>query len=999
MNAFTSKLKIVINHYTVVILFEDVYGLPYPENFSRVCSYFRVLEVFPALQMLKLSCAVSYNLHSMLYAGAIATFVLMSIIMLNQYVFRVLRPNHVSALFFVLTFIYPSVSTLTFRTFNCREIDGRWFHREDYSIDCKSNEHLFAEKFAYAAIALVSLGLPVMYMALLYPHRAMLWTGVKATESDVSARNIRFLYSDFQGDFFFWELIDVLRKLIVCGFVVFLEKGSIFRPAVGMMVLLAYTTLVIKLKPYKAAVDNHLAMCASMAQLLSLVGGMLAMVETGFVSVGEYSMGYNSASLSVFLIASFGAVACIGIVFVATDVDSLRRSPLIRDEEGHVVVLKGKEEGSYHLFLCHLVGTGEQQCDAIKRDLKLLVPSMRIFKPSEHTGSIGSQICIANSDNVMIFLSSGIFSSWQPLLEMHKALELDKNVILMRDVVPRHGGGEFVEVFEELDKQQALLDDFADVSAQDGLMQGEWGGAAIGIRERLFGDIDDTKRVILWHRPLFFNRLALKMVVSRILQQQGFAETELSVPGVLSPHDFSATVPPLKPWERFHICLPQHSSSSKKLLKCFQRMNSSRAAPYGRAHSHQLRETMGSWAIGRLSRAAGGLRVGICGDSDGCSLQNSANMVMLLQTSAFRHEPLMDELRQALHLGIHVVKLWERDPTHRMEDFTRFVGTCPKDIRQGKLDGLVEDAEDKVGHLPSTPVGPQVYDIDSPLERLSISSAPLEQIAFRKLQNGLINQAEYEQIVAGDRRRAAVLADEPQSARARIMLHKLAQGLVSQEEYEHIVAADRRRAEVEATEDKATTRPIKKSISSLRRRSGRRTTSCQKIFEGTTVDWFWVPQEFNEASIGAVQKCLQRTTKTKQPEVAEQFKSSRPKSMSTETMEAAEARTRPDNTGTAARIHPSVGGRSTDTPHRISAGSRERSQLVDVGSAETMLPDPAIASALESPALGLKQLTIALEGIGGREQRNSQVIAPHPHSLDTGSGARLRQIDWKELDI
>jgi hypothetical protein len=72
----------------------------------------------------------------------------------------------------------------------------------------------------------------------------------------------------------------------------------------------------------------------------------------------------------------------------------------------------------------------------------------------------------------------------------------------------------------------------------------------VDIRERLFGGDDDMRNVILWYRPKAFNRLALKMVVQRMLEQQGHAEMELHVPGVLSSQP-ATPLPVLQPWPRY----------------------------------------------------------------------------------------------------------------------------------------------------------------------------------------------------------------------------------------------------------------------------------------------------------------------------------------------------------------------------------------------------------------------------------------------------------------
>jgi hypothetical protein len=241
------KLKIVAGFYTVVVLFESVYALPFPSVYLRFVSLFRVLDFFPALGMLKLNCVVSYSFYSVMHLSCSITFCLMLVIVANSFV-ALLPSTATLVIFFILTMVYPSVSTIAFRTFNCRSVDGVSYLREDYSKECDSDSHVQAEQFASASIALVSVGLIVVYAALLWPHRAMLRTGATVASSGDRKRlaELSFHYSDFRGPMFFWEGVDSTRILRLTGVVVFMQEGSLFRPVWGMVICLGYFVLLLK---------------------------------------------------------------------------------------------------------------------------------------------------------------------------------------------------------------------------------------------------------------------------------------------------------------------------------------------------------------------------------------------------------------------------------------------------------------------------------------------------------------------------------------------------------------------------------------------------------------------------------------------------------------------------------------------------------------------------------------------------------------------------------
>jgi hypothetical protein len=312
------------------------------------------------------------------------------------------------------------------------------------------------------------------------------------------------------------------------------------------------------------------------------------------------------------------------------------------------------------------------------------------------------------------------------LREAHASIVRKKNIVLMREVAEMHGGGLLDLVFDEIEHHKALWAEFSEAHGDKSV--------TIDLQKALFDE--DRGDMLLWHRVLEFKRVALKMLIARVMQQQGVDHTGLSIPGELALHRLK--IPPLTPSQKYHLCLSQHDSSRKKieskLRKSLQSMLKSSA--------DQLQMNKSSWNRGNQSKRDSGLfslgqkktplkrrpkskerstrsilssvsarpvqlgglssvisnfvtvtghaaksggeqiKIGICGEGD-CQLHNSNSLLLPMRTASFANEALMHELRYALVLGVNIVVVHSRDPAAVVEYFDNFISACPEDIKSG----------------------------------------------------------------------------------------------------------------------------------------------------------------------------------------------------------------------------------------------------------------------------------------------------------------------------
>jgi hypothetical protein len=207
----------------------------------------------------------------------------------------------------------------------------------------------------------------------------------------------------------------------------------------------------------------------------------------------------------------------------------------------------------------------------------------------------------------------------------------EKDIVLMREVAEMHGGGTLDLVFNEIAKNKASWTKLDEAH----------GDTAIDLHTALFQE--DRGAMLLWHRVLEFKRVALKMLIARVLQLQGVEHTGVSIPGELSVHRLK--IPPLMPQQKYHLCLPQHDSSSSKIEGELQKLlqSMSRRKSFNRTVSNSF--SAQPVQSGDLSRGTS-FKIGICGKG-GCELDNSSNLLLPMRAASFANKALMHELRNA----------------------------------------------------------------------------------------------------------------------------------------------------------------------------------------------------------------------------------------------------------------------------------------------------------------------------------------------------------------
>ena len=164
--------------YQVITQLGLVFAINYPPVYKRALRWLQVINL-DLIQLSPFECVLSYNFYVSLVSHTVLPMVAVVLLLLVRTALMAAGKKEIAgrcvvAAFYIIFFIYPSVSTRIFSTFNCEQFDGsdRWL-RVDLKVDCNAPERPAWIVFATVMIVVWPVGVPALFAYfLLYKYRS-----------------------------------------------------------------------------------------------------------------------------------------------------------------------------------------------------------------------------------------------------------------------------------------------------------------------------------------------------------------------------------------------------------------------------------------------------------------------------------------------------------------------------------------------------------------------------------------------------------------------------------------------------------------------------------------------------------------------------------------------------------------------------------------------------------------------------------------------------------
>ena len=249
-----------------------------------------------------------------------------------------LRQSTYAALPFALrvTFVvFPVVSSLCFRALRCTDLDENDLDADglpkksgvmiaDYAVQCWDDdgyytyEYLRIRLLAWIGIIAYPVCVPLVYIVLYCKVRHVVWRG----ETNRLSRSMTFLTGEYSDIYFFWEFVEVIKKLLLIGLLSIdlpgAPVGSINQLVIANLVTLCFLVALMTAKPHKRPEDDVIALATSFALALFFFFSLILRVQTLTEAISESLIGTelaksfaidNNTNAALLISATFGALA------------------------------------------------------------------------------------------------------------------------------------------------------------------------------------------------------------------------------------------------------------------------------------------------------------------------------------------------------------------------------------------------------------------------------------------------------------------------------------------------------------------------------------------------------------------------------------------------------------------------------------------------------------------------------------------------------------------
>jgi hypothetical protein len=200
--------------------------------------------------------------------------------------------------FLMLTYlVLPPVSRKQFQILSCVEVAGGSYLRVDTSIDC--NAAKFRSFYVLDLVfILMYLSIPLVWLVLLYGRRQRLnpktsdpKKAIALRDEDPTLRPLAFLFSVYEPRLYFWEVVDMYRRISFVGALPLLSSNEARLASIGVALGLVSGIVYRELEPFARASTNVLAHVAQYSILLTF-GAALAIEVDLMDNFNNFTVGF-----------------------------------------------------------------------------------------------------------------------------------------------------------------------------------------------------------------------------------------------------------------------------------------------------------------------------------------------------------------------------------------------------------------------------------------------------------------------------------------------------------------------------------------------------------------------------------------------------------------------------------------------------------------------------------------------------------------------------------
>ncbi|GMH59843.1 hypothetical protein TL16_g02912 [Triparma laevis f. inornata] len=311
LNKVKTKGKILAAFWQVVSQYETILVIRFPPVFERFARWLSSLTNLDALKLVSFSCLHRTNFHYKLIFSTMTPILFMGAVVIwfqfrkfkltkgqllkmpwqsvkevdlnpeqQEHKRQRITEDSYTAILAITYLVFASVSTIIFKTFHCKQYgdDPIRYLVADPQVDCDSGDHILAEAYATVMIFVYPIGITLLYTYLLVKNRKELKCKGDRHDSH-TLRPIAFLWQAYEPRWWWFEIFENARRLMMTGGLVFVNPGSTTQIVVAMLVSILSIILYSSTLPYEHDSVDTLAVVSQWSIFFTLFGALLLRQE------------------------------------------------------------------------------------------------------------------------------------------------------------------------------------------------------------------------------------------------------------------------------------------------------------------------------------------------------------------------------------------------------------------------------------------------------------------------------------------------------------------------------------------------------------------------------------------------------------------------------------------------------------------------------------------------------------------------------------------------
>jgi hypothetical protein len=262
---------------------------------------------------------------------------------------------------FTLFLVYPYVSSNVLRTFSCREVEGVHYLIADFSVRCFDSRWDRFLPYSIIMILVYPVGIPLLFFSLLW-FVSIVAVVFCARENSLTPAQHRydfnrveirlqlgFLYDGYASDTWWFEMVDMLHKLVLTSLLVLFPPDA--QLPVAMVASTIYTMVILVKKPYYRKGDDRLHLYAQVEIFLLLLAGY-AFFRGSIDSLDDSMDALMSAFLIIVVLGFIGVFVAQSFKILKKMWRDYRRGQDDSEPAAPVAACVGRANPSSSLSLC-----------------------------------------------------------------------------------------------------------------------------------------------------------------------------------------------------------------------------------------------------------------------------------------------------------------------------------------------------------------------------------------------------------------------------------------------------------------------------------------------------------------------------------------------------------------------------------------------------------------------------------------------------------------------